>query len=353
MSYFSAFEQACPNIQGALNDLWAAGRFPGATENMPFAEYITSPGNRQGIVAEILPGAGKVKTAEVTYRRRGLLSQARANVANPSCEAEGYIGNQKETYTIDTSVNIATPSEAIPLGAFDDACPPNAEILADKLAWHIDLLDRKVAQTLATQAVALKGDWGASVSVNGSGYFEVATEKANGDINPKAWVKLENALMLSGFPMATPFFGGMTFREFAQLSLAGCCANEGLDVADLLQRYGKAYAYDYYLSAALGDSGNRMLGVAPGALQVLNWTSAPRLAAMGAIWNGGANYLHTVVQSPRLGLQYDLTAKDDCGTLNLNLVATVKTIGLPSDMFAVGDEYEGVTYVAGAQVVNP
>jgi hypothetical protein len=140
-------------------------------------------------------------------------------------------------------------------------------------------------------------------------------------------------------------------REYMQASMIGCCANEGLDIQAALNTYGKAYAYDKYLADALGSQDN-WLAVAPRALQVLNWTGAPRLQAMGQIWSAGANYLYTTIASPRLGLLYDLVAKDDCGTLNINLVATAKVIGLPTDMYATGDEYDGVTLVAEGKVVN-
>jgi hypothetical protein len=45
--------------------------------------------------------------------------------------------------------------------------------------------------------------------------------------------------------------------------------------------------------------------------------------------------------------------KDSCGTLSMTLTYTGKVIAMPTDLFAVGDEYEGVTYAAQGVVVNP
>src|SRR5690606_9298943 len=155
--------QACPNIQAGLDQLWMDGNRVFATEPAPFIQYLTSQANRTGIDMVILPGKGKVRTVEVTYKRRGLTAQKQTNIDNPKCTATGKIGNQLEEYTFDTTQNVATPGELIGLGDFDEACPPNDMIMAEKIAWHVDLLDRIVAETLAVQAVALPGNWGAGV----------------------------------------------------------------------------------------------------------------------------------------------------------------------------------------------
>jgi hypothetical protein len=44
--------------------------------------------------------------------------------------------------------------------------------------------------------------------------------------------------------------------------------------------------------------------------------------------------------------------KDDCGVINIVGYANTKLVGLPTDMFAVGDEYRGVTFVNKILVTN-
>lgn len=59
------------------------------------------------------------------------------------------------------------------------------------------------------------------------------------------------------------------------------------------------------------------------------------------------------VFSPRTGLPIDIILKDDCGTIHIIGYAVVELVGLPSDLFAVGDEYRGVKYVNKILVTNP
>ena len=359
-SYFTSFEQACPNLQGALDNLWATGRSPGADDRMPTAEFLVSPANRKGIVAEILPGRGKIKTVEVRYRPRGLESAVLEDQANPNCTATGYYGNNITEYTIDPDQNLQI-GEAIPVDANELACMDNAEYFAEKLAWHIDVMDRRVATELNTQAVALTGGWGATIPHNGiqpgqvnfADQLVIATLLSGGaTLDPKGWTYLRNALEDSGFPSDVYIAGGGVMRTYLQQIMAGCCGDNGIDLGAIMAQYGYAFAYDKRTKNALG-SDSEFLVLSPGALQVLAYTRAEGKAAFGTIWNSSSNYLYTTVASPRLGLPYDLTVKDDCGTLNMTLTATVKTIGMPTDMFAIGDDYHGITYAAQGIVTNP
>jgi len=91
---------------------------------------------------------------------------------------------------------------------------------------------------------------------------------------------------------------------------------------------------------------------APGALQVLNFSRSEGKTAMGELWNQSSNYAYFTIRSPRLGLLYDVTLKDPCGTLSVAVTFTGKVIALPNDLFAVGDEYEGVIYTALGHAVK-
>jgi hypothetical protein len=70
------------------------------------------------------------------------------------------------------------------------------------------------------------------------------------------------------------------------------------------------------------------------------------------IANLGANYAKFIMFSPRTGLPIDIVLKDDCGTISVVGYANTKLVGLPTDMFASGDEYRGVTFVNKLLVTN-
>lgn len=66
----------------------------------------------------------------------------------------------------------------------------------------------------------------------------------------------------------------------------------------------------------------------------------------------GTNYEHMVIRDPKTGFPLDLTISDNCGVISVNITGTPKVVGLPNDLYAVGDEQEGVNYFNKIKVVN-
>ena len=351
MSYQSNIIQACPAIQGSINDKWDAGNFPTTIgEPTPLLEYLASPANRAAIQADIIKGTGQIGIAEITYPKRFLLSQGQTNVTSPSCTGGEKFGNEKAQYTFDETNNIATPMQLVASVDYLNACPNPADILQEQIMRHMDLLDRLVAQNVATQVAAGTGKWGSTVTTNAD-VFEVKSLKVDGEsIDPRAHIKIQNALMDSAFPMTTPLFGGRTGREYYQASQIGCCSNEGLGIADALNQFGKAFGYDFYLQAALGSDG--WLAIMPQAVQLLNWNKAILEQSMGPVFLQTADYQLIPMTSPRTGLTYDVEISNTCGQLRMRMIAYVYPIFLPNDLFAAGDNFEGVNGVAEGEFVN-
>lgn len=361
MSYQANFFASCPDIQDRLDTMWMTpGMFPGADERMPFAEFLTSTENRRPIVSTIIPGNGKVRPVEVVYNQRRLESGVAFNQPNPNCEATTRPSERVATYELDTDVNIQVDS-TMNITDFERVCEESRTKVDREVALMIDQLDRAVATYISQQAVGWVGGWGATIpsgtasgEVNGSGQLVINTRNP-GTVTPSpdAWVDLRNALDDSGFPRNVGVFGGTTLRKYMQFLNAGCCNDSGLDLGAIQAQNGYSYSYDMRLQAALASNGaNEFLVLAPGALQVLNFARSMGKDGLGPIWNASSNYLYTAVYSPRLGQWYDFTVKDPCGTVSMTLTWTGKVIGMPNDMFAVGDNYEGVTYVAPGVVVN-
>jgi hypothetical protein len=350
MSYQSNIIQACPAIQGAINEKWITGAMPMSAEPSPLLEYVASPSNRTGIQLDIVKSTGQLGVAEVTYLKRFLTSQVQTDVASPSCTGGDKFGNEKASYTFDPTKNIATPMQLVESVDYINACPDPAAILAEQVARHMDLLDRAVAAYVATEVAAGAGKWGATVPVNAD-VFELKSLKVDGEsIDPRAHIKITNALQDSGFPIATPLFGGHTGREYYQASQIGCCSNEGLGVGDALAQFGKAFGYDFYLQQALGA--DKWLAVMPQAVQLLNWNKAVLNQSMGPVFLQTADYQLIPMTSPRTGLTYDVEISNNCGQLRMRMIAYVQPIFLPSDLFSTGDNLEGVNGVAVGEFVN-
>ena len=345
MSYFSNILQACPNLQDQLDTQWI-----GATgiDRMPLMEFLMSPANRRGVSQLITPGRGKIRTVELLYERRLLEDTVLENQANPNCTQGSFYGNEVATYTLDPAVNLQSQG-GLEIEVAELACMDNAEVLARQIQRHIDVLDRRVATEYTSQAVvhAATGAWGSNVQTTVTAdVLQLDTFDTNRKPLPDTYVDLRNALDDSGYSDEVAIFGGATFRKYMQFLQAGCCADYGLDLSRLMADYGYAYGYDKRVAAAHGEGQDGFMVVQPGALQVLNFSRAEGRQAYGDILEQGSNYAYFVVRSPRLGLAYDAVVKDDCGSVTLNLTATGKVIALPNDMFATGDEYEGVIYTA-------
>ena len=345
MSYFSSILRACPNVQAQLDQQWMGAS---AVDRMPFIEFAVSPANRRGVTQTITPGRGKLRTVELLYERRLLEGLVASNQPNPNCEQGPFYGNEVETYSLDPAENLQT-NGGFDIDVAEDACMDNGEVLARQLARHIDVLDRKVATEYTAQAVALAatGAWGFNVqtTVTNDVLQLPAFDLTNKPL-PDTWVDLRNALDDSGYGADVALFGGATMRKYMQFLQAGCCADYGLDLGELMRLHGYGYGYDKRVAAAHPDGQDGFLALQPGALQVLNFSRAEGRDAFGEILKQGSNYAYFVIASPRLGLAYDVTLKDECGAVSVNITATGKVIALPNDMFAVGDEYEGVIYTA-------
>lgn len=351
MSYFQQAIVACNAAQARLDDMWRLDLAPGADELMPVAEFLTSSFNKRGIVDMISPGRSKYRTGTLIYRPRQVEANIKEDQANPNCDATGYNGELTEDYTIDTSQNLQAQS-AIAVDAFDNGCWPNADYYFRELAYIVDGLDRKVATQLTNEAALLSGDWSPMVTTGGVGDpFTVNTAAQTFQMplfsgytpNPLAWGYLDNALNDSALGGQVFMAGGGAMRIYSQATLAGCCTDTGIDIGKIMGAHGRVYAYDYRLKRALGTDTMSMV-FKPGALQVVQWNRfTPQTEAPFAERAG--NYFHTQIASSRLGVTYDLTLKDDCGALSMAVTWTGKVIGMPDDMFAVSDPYEGVTGV--------
>ena len=333
----------------------------GQDERMPATEFLTSDVNKRDIQQLISPGNSKIRTVEVVYSPRLTENTAQTDVANPLCSSANVRGDLSKTYQFDTAQNLAS-GEVIAANRLNEVCEDNGAKLARIIGKHIDLVDRLVATDTSNALATLSGTWGSGIfttgnaegNVNASNEFVMTTLKSGSttDPNPMAWARLRNALEDIGMPSSVFIVGGRTLREYFQATNAGCCADSGIDVGAMFGTYGYAYAYDKRVAASTAlNSQAKAMVLAPGAVQILNFTQAEWKDGVAIPMEAG-NYYHGGIVSPRFGLRYDLIMKLDCGELHVNVIATTKAIGLPGDMFATGDEYEGITYANKVLVTN-
>jgi len=323
-----------------------------AMESMPAMEAILQTQKANGISQSVSDGTGKVKTVKVVYDQRFLESSVVAGNGARTCVSNTATKNNFQTYGIDPDAYLRA-EDGFTIAELSTVCTEDAQSLLSKKIYKImDVLERAVATRTASELVSLYGKWGSNVStvgtVNGSDEFEVATliSAANKNINYQAEPKIDLALQLSGYCSTPIFVGGSTLYEYGRALDAGCCSMTGVNILDMANQFGHVYLFDKRVTTALG-SADKSIVMQSGSVALIYYNEA------GQIPNIGANYAKMKMYAPRTGLPMDIVIKDDCGTISIVGYVNTKLVGLPQDLYQVGDEYRGVTYVNKIKVVNP
>lgn len=358
---------ACPDVQAELYGYFGNCDASKIGFRSPFSEFLWSPTNRGGLQQVINPGPGKLKTAVLRYDQAILPSEVQSGaMSDITCTADTKRGDLTTSYEIDPE-DILFIEEKWNPADFYYACRNNPEIIMGKIAAMMKALReatyKKTADDFETNA--LWGQWGQLVNgaatgdpyfVNGNAELEVKTKK-DGTIDPYpySWTEISNAITNTSYCSAPFLVGGMSLFEFFQTSRNACCASNGLALDRLFNEFGVAVAFDKYLqaSSALGDP-NLSLAIQPGALQMLYFNEYEQDAqAWDAIGGkAGRNYDSFVITDPISGIPMNMIISDNCRTLSIFIHTCTKLVALPSDMFAVGDDLEGVTFVNRILVKN-
>jgi hypothetical protein len=114
----------------------------------------------------------------------------------------------------------------------------------------------------------------------------------------------------------------------------------------MANQFGKAFLYDKRVATAIGGNNLKSIMFQAGSVALITYNEASQVP------NLGANYAKFKMFSPRTGLPIDIVLNDTCGVISVTGYANTKLVGLPVDMFATGDEYDGVTFVNKLLVTN-
>lgn len=356
MSCLASSYVGCATLQADLTTYFNTCGAEMIREPMPFAEFLTSPTNNNGLQQVISPGNGKVRTVELTYQARIPESEVTENDSD-LCSCSTTRGNCSQTYTLDPAENLSV-CETISAANLRNICQPNSEFVMKKVAHLVDVLERRAATEMVQEASFLTGTWnraGEVPNVNASDQLVVKTKK-DGDAftpNPFAMSEIDFALAASGYCAPAAIFGGRELYQYYRNMLAGCCSDAGNDLSKHLSLYGRAVAYDPRVAATISGGQNAGLVIQPGAVALLTWNEFGWNAGMSLPFNEGSNYARTLIVSPRLGLPMDVIVKDECpGTLTIVVSVVIKLVNLPSDIFPVGDKYRGVNFFNEILVTN-
>ena len=352
MSYHTSVYTACEDLQGRMSNVWGMGTDPQLRRDPSvFLEWLLSPANVNGINQTVNPGNGKTRTVNLIYDQPYLESQV-LSVGDRDCRTGDPDGDKVETYEIDTT-DILEWKQSFKLADLTRKCEENPDFIARRMLMGMIAVDQAAATKIAGQAAALAGEWSTDVETAmtvTSDELIVETKDAQGNLKGGALEEIQWAAQASGFGSFVGF-GGQLLDQHFRLSLAGCCAKWGVHIGELLNQYGFAFGYDRRLATALGSVTANNLIADVGALQVLHYTENEGLNGIESFNLAAGNFYGTAVTPA--GIPVDVTIKDECKTFTIQIQANVKLVGLPTDMYRTGSNFEGVNGVALVKVTNP
>lgn len=358
MSYVTSVLNDCPDLQAELDQYFNVCDASLLPDPAPLNEFLWSGLNRSGIQQTISPGSGKVRTLQLRYDQR-LLESAVTTVdgCTTNCSATTRRGDLIAEYTIDTC-NTLQVEELIKTNDLKAACRSNPEIVLKKIAMLMKAMEAKIATYMTSLAVAKYGAWQANVqntiadnTGNSKKALKLQTKRptAYTDINPEAFYDLQLALKQSNYCKGAAVFAGYDLAKYADLMKAGCCSTQGIDLGAILDQYGMAVMWDRRFENAMGHEYG--MAVMPGVLQPIYYNAATQSPSDAAGNTVGTNYEELLMYTMN-GIPVDVILSDNCGNFSIIIRANVDLKALPTDMFAPGDNMEGVTFVNKLKVEN-
>ncbi len=358
MSYGSIILTQCENLQGRLDDFFNTCNASELIEPVPFLDFLLSSTNRTGIDQVITPGNSKIRTINLVYDQRINEDNVQANQDNPNCDATTKRGDCSEDFTIDEDDNLQI-EERIEVKDLNRVCQDNADYFDKVIRRLMNVLVRRVATKTMDQAPLETGAYDIKAQdIPGANFtgdvLEVRTTKSGApeDVSPFTMQVITNALNVTGYCDTPICFSDFELEMYYQRVLAGCCADQGVDLGMIAARFGKAVVYDRRISDSFGA--NFALVTQPRALQLLMYAQNEIFTdpSNTVLQTRGTTFNHQVVFAPN-GLKFDLNVSEQtCGSIDIVLTATTSLISMPDDIFGTGDPKAGVKFANQIEVIN-
>jgi hypothetical protein len=343
----------CPQLQGDLDANFGAANQPTiATEPAALASFLLSPTNTANVLQnQIDSKSGKYRAVELVYSNQYLESEI-STVAAKACTSSNERGQLSTTYEINPALGVSV-NEKFDIGNMAAMCMDNSLWFAQRIQAMMDGMVRKMSTVVATDVVALAGKFATGdLDQDGSAIVNdqkiISTRKTGGDLDYRGFEEVLFSAMNAGYGSIPYIFGfGEAYKYFQKLNF-GCCTGDGIELGAMAGQNTWAFGADKKVATAMG-SGNEFLTLAAGAAQIITWNEF--LGQFNTV--NDESYKQGVISDPKTGLPFDIQIKNDCGTVYVNMKLAFKTVGLPADMFAVGDAFRGVNYINKFEIVNP
>jgi hypothetical protein len=342
---------SCPQIQQDINDNFLKGDPTAAAEVQSFTDFVVNPVNTSNILQrKISPGGGKKRDVQLLWTPPILESEIGTSPAK-KCTSSNEAGMLDKTYTLDTDEGV-NYDEKFDLIHMASMCQENSLWFAKRLQAMMDGLTKKIGTINAEQLALLVGKFGTGdndTSLSNT-LKTISTRKTgSSDFNLEALEEIKFSAVNAAYPGIPYVFGFGEIYKYMKRVAAGCCTNDGLDIASFAAQNDIVFMADKKIYTALGADDDFIM-VAPGAVQMLQWLEFEGANGINVI-NDEA-YKQTVIVNPKNGMRFDLQIKNDCGTIYVNMKLAHKLVGLPDDLFSVGDAFDGVKWVNKFKITN-
>jgi hypothetical protein len=338
---------ACPQIQEDLNRQFTSEIPNNNFEPQGFTDFVISPMNTSGTLQrQVAPGGGKKRKVELLYTPPILESEISTDPVR-KCVSENEAGMLSQEYEIgDTGVQY---DEKFSISNMAEMCKDNPLWFAQRIQAMFDGLYKKIGTINATQLGLLTGKFGTGETGVTNNVKTISTRKANGDFDIDALAEMEFAASNTGYGMTPFIFGYHELYKYYKKVASLCCANEGVDYASFAAQNASVFVADKKITNVHGA--NTFFMLKPGAVQLLSYLEFEGASGINTV--NDESYKQTVLVDPRTGLRYDFQLKNDCGDISVSLKLNHKLVGLPNDMYSVGDPFHGVTFVNEFAISNP
>ena len=340
----------CEAMQSELTDHFVACDPTKTNELTPLVQFLNSSVNTNNILRkEVAPGRTKIRTVNLTYTPRVRENEV-SNSTAIKCVSTNKAGMLQESYEIDTTAGVSW-DEAFNLADMARMCKDNSLWFASRIQDGMNGMIRHMETNLVSDLQALIGKFADDETNVVADVKTVTTKFSDGKPDTNMLEEVTFAAANAGYCTAPYVFGWGEAAKYMKRLQAGCCADSGLDLFEMLQMNGMIFMPSYRIEKKFAT--NHFITMAAGALQLLTYNEFEEDGLFNNP-NYQTSHKRMIVTDPLTRLPFDMLINFPCaGDMTVQMKLAYKLVGMPDDLFSTGDRLRGVTQVNHFKIVNP
>lgn len=348
MSVFSLSLVNAEAIQQRIEETYPIFRGTGQFTFLPALNLLQSPINTNGVLqTTVAPGGAKKRIAKTVYAPRVREADISTSVAF-NCTSSNEAGQLEQTCEIDETAGVFV-DEKIDRVALADISEDNESYIAGRVLALMDAAARKMETEVHTKLAAALGKFPDNdTSTDANDILKTVSTLVTSTDNTSldAIEEIHYTRQLVGLPRVFTIGDNLLTKYFTRLD-AGCCADSyAVNFADFPGLNGLIHLHSNRTAAALGA--DEFFIYFPGAAHIVSFN---RFEGPNRIEDN--SYKQMTLANPIFpGLNFDVTMKEDCGDLYIELGLAWELCTAPTDYFAIDDRLDGFNGILNGKVVN-